>query len=470
MFNVIPGLSVGSVNILAALVVACGVFVSPIHAQWTKIQKWRQPGYFKGFNMNVWDVLAQRPANQEDFTALKATGASLVVIQTQGSMMTQPPYGPNVFWAEGPDTILYVHMLDSMVRYARTAGLTYVIAVRDGPGRVDVSEDTGQSTIWTNALEQRLYGSMLAEMARRYLPDTLFVGLALITEPNPLPEYWEPPVAVLDSALHARGIDVNALYALCIDSLRRSDPDLPLIVGGVHASSPEYFSLVNKQADPNIVYSAHCYNPAEFSHAVTPYEAAYPGSYWSVLSQEERYHDKPFLRDELYRPVRDFQALYGVPVCIGEFGLRLPQHGGERYLTDIAEIACAFGWHFALWSFNGGPEFNYRELDAIYGTRYWELATQIMQCAPTGVDRMPGLIESIDVFPNPSGGLLSISLDQAHVGGIEICNAAGGIVYSFPGPFGASSLELNLTALPKGAYFVRIHDERTQAGKLIVIR
>jgi hypothetical protein len=403
-----------------------------LSGQLTKFQKWQQPGFFKGFNMSVWDNNDMREVNQEDFDSLKAINATLVVIQTQGSMDVEPPYGPNIYYQEGDYTVLYIEMLDRMVEFARNAGLMYVIAVRDGPGRIDVSEP-GTSTIWTNAAEQQLYGQMLKEITARYLPDTLFVGLTLTVEPNPFGELWEPPVSQLDSVLKANNIDVNNLYKLWIDSVRTVDVELPLIVGGVHASHPEYFSLVSKQSDNNIVYTTHLYNPGEYSHAQAPNISTYPGDFWCVRLNEVMYFDKNFLRNELYKPVKDFQDLYDVPVLIGEFGLGLPQNGGEQYLRDIASTACEFGWHYALWGFNNGPEFNYKDLDSIYGTNYWELVKSFMDCGFTSTEDNNAEELTADISPNPFSDFCNIKSDSK--ADIEIFDSFGRSIIKARGQF-----------------------------------
>ncbi|MBI5325744.1 MAG: cellulase family glycosylhydrolase [Ignavibacteriae bacterium] len=401
------------------------LFINSSSAQFSKFQKWQQPGFFKGFTMSVWDGKDMREVNQEDFDSLKAIGATLVVIETQGSMDVEPPYGPNVYYQEGDYIVLHIEMLDQMVGFARNAELMYVIAVRDGPGRIDVSGQ-GNSTIWTNPAEQQLYGQMLKEMAARYFPDTLFGGMVLTVEPNPLGELWEPPVSVMDSALRANGIDINAIQSIWIDSIRTIDSDLPLIVGGTHANHPEYFSLMKKQADDKIVYSAHFYNPANYSHAQEPYSVTYPGEYWCVRLDALSIFDKTFLKNELYKPVSDFQNLYNVPIFIGEFGLNTPQNGGQQYLEDIASIACESGWHYAIWGFNNGPNFNYKDLDSIFGTNYWELVKSFMNCDFTPVIESSVENHCVVIYPNPFSDYCEIKSEPNCE--IEILDIFGNII------------------------------------------
>jgi hypothetical protein len=302
-------------------------------------------------------------------------------------------------------------VLDEMVTYARNAEIYYIITVRTGPGRRDVAEEPyldTPSTVWTNPTEQQLYGKMLKEMSQRYLPDTLFVGFDLTVEPNPYDELVAgAPVEMLDSAMTADGIDVNALYTLWIDSVRTIAPELPLMVEGVHWSDPVYYSLMQKQSDDKIVYKVHCYNPAEYSHADPAFTRTYPGNYWSIAVQDDALYNKAFLRDTEYGPVRAFQQAHDVPILIGEFGIALPQHGGEQYLEDIMTIAGEYGWHFSLWNWNNAAEFNYRHFDQTYGTNYMPMIGEFLTGA-TDVVPQTSLSHSIikeyhlfQNYPNP---------------------------------------------------------------------
>jgi cysteinyl-tRNA synthetase, unknown class len=362
---------------LSVCMMCCLLFViPPVHAQTgmsAKFEKWQQADYFKGFNVSAWNNVADAEVDQATFDSVRHTGANLVVLQTAGTREPSVPYLPTVWYAGESDTTYHVDLLDMMVDYARNAGLYYVIAVRSGPGRIDVAEEEvdNASTVWTTPTEQQLYGSMVKSMAARYLPDTLFVGLDLTVEPNPLPGVTDEPVQSEMVSLSAQGIDVNAVYTLWIDSVRTLDTDLPLMVQGIHLADPEFFASVTKQADEKIVYKVHVYNPAEFSHADQLDEATYPGNYWNVEIDALKYYDKTFLRDTVYAPVRTFQDAHDVPILLGEFGLQYPMQGGPQYLADIADIAEELGWHFALWNFNNGPQFYYQTMQQTDGTDYW---------------------------------------------------------------------------------------------------
>ena len=315
---------------LTLIVLVCSLLPSLFAQSMSKFEKWQQPSYFKGFCISDWNNLNETYVAQQEFMDLKATGANLVIIQTGGINAVAAPYGENIWYTDGSETITWQDVLDDMVSFARASGLQYVIGVRSGPGRIDVAEDEGGSTIWTNQQEQKLYGQMLKNMAARYLPDDLFVGMDLDVEPNPHGELAGEPVADLAAALAADGTDMNAIYKIWIDSVRTVAPDLPLMVQGVHWSNPAYFSLVAKQADGKIVYKTHCYNPFDYSHAETPFAETYPGTFWSVATQNMESFNRSFFDATVFDEVKKFQSNHSVPILIGEFGISWPQYGGEQ--------------------------------------------------------------------------------------------------------------------------------------------
>ncbi len=119
----------------------------------------------------------------------------------------------------------------------------------------------------------------------------------------------------------------------------------------------------------------------------------------------------------------DFQTTYNVPILVGEFGIMVPQNGGETYLRDIASIACEQGWHYAIWGFNNGPEFNYKDLDSMYGTNYWGLVKSLMDCNFTSINDLSSEQEKIEIRPNPFSEFCVIKTDA--FADIEIFDSFG---------------------------------------------
>ena len=142
-----------------------------------KFQLWATPGYFRWFNSGYWSSHDDYAKTLKDITAIKDTGANLIKINIYGGTVNwKSPYKTNdeaMGW------------LDLMIKMVRKARLYYIIDVRAGPGRKDVSEEH-ISTTWSNKKEQIKYARMLKGYVKKYGNDPLFVGLNMMVEPNPL--------------------------------------------------------------------------------------------------------------------------------------------------------------------------------------------------------------------------------------------------------------------------------------------
>lgn len=333
-------------------------------AQLSKFEKWNAPSFFRGFNIMDENYIGNSYSRiAADFVALKNTGANFVQIGTAGFDSITFPYN---------SVPLVISRLDSMVAFAKNAGLYYTIAVRSGPGRFDVADEAidtvkFKSTIWTNNDQQKIYAKMLKTMAQRYSADTLFAGLNLMVEPTPLYGKYEYP-ALLDSALKATGIDMKMMFKTFIDSVRKADLYLPLIVQAVNWSDPGFFGILKKQSDTNIVYDFHCYTPFEYSHDTVKNHVSYPGTFPTGFTSA--FYNKSFIDTAVLKLVKNFKLMNNVPVFMGEFGIRWQQNGGEKYLTDLADIVIANGWSFAIWAFASRSTFDYDSLRNSIGQPY----------------------------------------------------------------------------------------------------
>ena len=461
----------------------CVLFASSdSNAQKTKYQKWQKSSYFRGFNIKLWDNVELREVNQQDFYDLAATGSNLAMIQAWGTRTDTFPYGPEIWYTDGIDTIFRVDRLDNMVTYARNAGLYYVLCIRKGPGRQDVGWTlTKPNTIWTEPVVQSIYAGMLKEMVQRYLPDTLFVGLDMILEPNPGIDSWAnlTPGEYEDS-LNYYNINVNNIYKKCIDSIRLVAPDLPLLVEGVHWSHAEFFATVEKQADDKIVYNTRGYIPTGFLREKTMNNPNlhYPDNYWCWRLDRYAYFDKAFIKDTLFFLVDSFQQEHNVPIIVGEFGLSKPQIDGARYLKEMAEVYSEKGWHYAYWIFRGEPDFNYEYFDdsLMFGTTaYMETVTQtLIYEASLDIEEVH-IQPDLMLFPNPAIGnfYLEFELPKTTSLSIQMLNVAGQPISSLEQktfPKGRHQLKIETSELSMGVYFVcLIFDGTAISRKLIVI-
>ncbi len=437
------------------------LFVHISHAQVvSKYHKWETSSYFRGFN-----ILNDSPKNLQDIIDLKSTDANFVMIGCFGFREVEAPF--NIVDAN-------IQQIDSMVSYCRQTGVYYSIAVRQGPGRRDVYlESEGiapQSTIWTNATEQSHYAGMCGEIAERYNGDTLFVGLNLFVEPNPLfntPCILTPEL--LEQCMILNNINVRDLMALCIDSVRSIDPDLPIIVANVQYSTPEYFSILQPQADPFVIYDFHNYVPQQYVKADTANSVAYPGDYLSISTLGIAHYDRSFLENQTFSKVVEFQQQTGSPIIMGEFGLLHPQIGGEQYLADLTDIAICNGWHFAYWDYRRpGSDWDYEE----WGVNYWDTVKYsfIKDCS-TNIMNLNNMEHSeLIVFPNPSQHEINIDFKNADADflkTISIFNLSGQLIFSIEAIDPHTSI-VNISDLPKGYYWLKVQSSRSSFAKQII--
>lgn len=346
----------------------------------SKFEKWTMPSYFKGFNVGYYCSNSGCIKSQEDIDALKASGANLAQINVYGEGFrdVSSPYDVNEVGKQ---------RITCLAAWAHTAGLYYTIAVREGPGRYDCSDDE-ESPIWTDHDAQVEYARMLKEIASEFMVDSLFVGLVLTVEPDPLPSGWDS-VDEHVADLQSNNIDLHAIYKIWIDEVRTVSPDLPLMVQSSAYSSPEFWGnevLIKKQDDPYIVYEVHSYEPFEYTHSNRMDRESYPFTGWNITTNDmNQVWNKAFYESTVFKHTMDFQDQHQVPVYLGEFGMYLPQLNGEQYLSDIHSIAVSNGWSFCLWEWRADLSdnhiyFNYEKFDEnSSGTDYWGLVRQMMQ-------------------------------------------------------------------------------------------
>jgi hypothetical protein len=318
----------------------------------SKYEKWQNGSYFRGYN-----VLYESPKTLQDFIDFKNYGGNLFVIGTDGFMDEDPPYSVQQQNIDGTDML---------VGFCRQAGIYYVIALRSGPGAYDTYDEsqgwTGESRIWNsdNFAEQQLYAEMLKMVTARYADDSLFAGINLVVEPRPKVRFVPANTSSLYKWFleNVYNIHMDEVYNFWISEIRSISPDLPVLVENFAYSTPELFPSY-ELADSFIIYSTHNYQPKEYTNASEPFSVTYPGTYWNLTYLAQVLYDAAFMRNTVFAKVRDFQNTTGKPVLLGEFGMLLPQNGGDVYINDVLTICKDYDWHFALWDWRRGSGQNW---------------------------------------------------------------------------------------------------------------
>ncbi|MBI5326482.1 MAG: cellulase family glycosylhydrolase [Ignavibacteriae bacterium] len=360
------------------------------YSQNHKYELWKTPSFFRGFNL-----LPGSNLKLIDYQDLKATGANLAQLGIDGFDYVDPPYEVNT------DAITAT---DSMVKHCKTVGLYYTLTVRSGPGRRDVYfESVGEpkSTIWKNATEQEKYAQMLKEIVERYKDDSLFVGIGLIVEPNPLFEnILLLNAKMMKDALDKDSIDFKAINQLFIDKIRNADTTIPIIIQNFKYSCPEFFAIVDTFSDKYYLYEFHSYRPIGYASNNTPNSVTYPGKFISINDLTEIYFDKNVLKKNVFYFVDSIQKATGKPIFLGEFGILYEQGGGPLFLNDMYEICMEEGWHFAIWDFRsdrGSDAWDYEKKSP----EYWQTVLNMFKI--TGAEDNQYIVrDNIVIYPNPA--------------------------------------------------------------------
>jgi len=437
----------------------------------TKFQKWQEPSYFRGFDVGYYCSEGECEKTQQDFDDMKSFGANLAQINVyaEGFREIEYPYEPD---EEG------IELISEMVDFCRNAQLYYIIAVRSGPGRYDVSDDL-ESPIWhkDSTYAVAMYGKMLKEIVQEFANDPLFIGLNLTVEPDPFANEGYEPVE-LKEALLDNDIDLYEIYKTWIDSVRSFDETLPLLVQGPNWSDPEYWGdevFIKKQNDPYIIYDFHTYQPYfGFTHAEPMNSVTYPVNDWCVTSDDWEDWDYGLYDDVIFSFVKNFQQTNDVPIFMGEFGIWWPQNNGEEYLNDLYEIAISNQWHFALWAWRADtaleyPSYNYELFDEISsGSNYFETVQDMFPENWNKVETILHENNSLRIFPNPCNNEFSLQTDLTGRLNLEVYNAYGKIVYKedFPNRIGQQkNIQINGTS---GYYILKVSNSNKSQTTVIM--
>lgn len=145
----------------------------------------------------------------------------------------------------------------------------------------------------------------------------------------------------------------NALYPQLITTIRESNPDKQIIIGGDNWNSVSSLeNLILPDNLDNLVVTFHFYEPFEFTHQGTEWVS---GSFaWldTAFGSDEDYT----LIDDLFNQVQVWNEDYNLPIFLGEFGSYSRADMTSRLLYTEAVRSAAeardFGWCY--WEFASG--------------------------------------------------------------------------------------------------------------------
>ncbi|MBN1965458.1 MAG: cellulase family glycosylhydrolase [Anaerolineae bacterium] len=295
------------------------------------------------------------PYTQEDFDRLAALGANYVNISGPGLFTEQPPYVL--------DEAVQAN-LDNLLAMIARADLFAVISFRTGPGRSDFTfyddniEEWGDRSlvvehVWADQAAQDAWAEMWGYAAARYRDNPIVVGYDLMVEPNSagrLLEIWEP--ADFYPAYAGTLYDWNRFYPAIVQAIRAVDTQTPILAGALGWSGVRWLAALQPVDDPRIVYTVHQYEPqAQYTHQEPPAANAYPGVYDVTYDGVPDVFDRAWL-DAFLAPVDAFQARYGVPVAVNEFGVERWVSNAADFMRDELALFEQRGMNNALWVWN----------------------------------------------------------------------------------------------------------------------
>jgi endoglucanase len=229
--------------------------------------------------------------------------------------------------------------LDAALEHCEKYGLFVVVDLHSPPG----GKATASSYIGS---DDRLFADRKAQdklvevwrrIATRYKDAKSVWGYDLANEP-------------VEDLVEEGCDDWHDLAERTAKAIREIDPQRAIIVEAPPWGSPESLAEFTPISVSNVVYSAHMYVPAAFTHQgvfkPTEKPVVYPGRI------EGKMWDRAALEAAL-KPVIEFQKNYNAHIYMGEFSaIRwAPGDSAGRYLSDVIEIFEQYGWDWSYHAF-----------------------------------------------------------------------------------------------------------------------
>jgi hypothetical protein len=247
---------------------------------------------------------------------------------------------------------------------AQENGVKVVLTMLSLPGCRWAQNNDGQQDyrLWRDLEYRAQAAAFWRELAAELRDHTAVVGYDFLNEPHPerLPEtaalYHRDPAAWREQA-RGGAADLDAFYAALLRAVREVDEATPVIVESGIWASPERFCCLNPQADPNVLYSFHMYDPYEYTtFRVNKGRFSYPSPAAKGRSEKAaiRRQLNPAGLRQILEPVTRWQKEHGIPanrIFAAEFGCDRGVPGAAEYLSQVIGILNEEGWHWAFYAF-----------------------------------------------------------------------------------------------------------------------
>lgn len=277
---------------------------------------------------------------QGDFDMLSQMGANYVNISHPGIFSEKPPYELDGKALEN---------LVSIINMTAAADLFAVVSFRTGPGRSEFSilrdglgvwfdESYLNEEFWYDPEAQDAWVIMWETAANilKFFPNV--VGYDLMVEPNSneLAGIWDyyDFLAQYSKSL----FDWNQIYPKIVDAVRRKDTETPILIGANGYSSVNWIFSLDILNVPNLVYTAHQYEPFYYTHQE-------PYSEYSSFPQQIT----PNLLKSILNPLKSFLTRTGQYLAVNEFGVMRFIPGADEFLDNEIGFFEENGINWAIW-------------------------------------------------------------------------------------------------------------------------
>lgn len=306
-------------------------------------------GYMRGINLGGW--ISQCPREQSHYDSF-ISEKDIQTIASWGLDHIRLPIDYDVVADdEGrfkPDGIKYV---DDCIKWCKDSGLNIILDLHRAPGYAFYDQN---NTLFEDAHVQDTFTGLWREFATRYGKLSDFVSFELLNE-------------VVD----AESSQWNDLIRRAICEIRKTAPDIKIVVGGIRWNSASSLELLDAPYDENIIFTFHFYDPFLFTHQgatwvkpLSELSMEYPGNiedYRSTAkelnSYDSEYSTVPEMnRDYLVKrmmPAIDIAKKYDVPVYCGEYGviLHAPDESALNWYRDIHSVFEEYRIARAAWTY-----------------------------------------------------------------------------------------------------------------------
>lgn len=295
------------------------------------------------------------PYTQDDFDRLAAMGANYVNISCPGLFREKPPYKLDPTMQNN---------LDRLIGMIGRANMFAVVSFRTGPGRSEFTfffDEAGtwfdrsylNDRVWKEKAAQDAWVTMWKYTAMRYRNNPIVVGYDLMVEPNANAvwlDLWDPDqfYRQYSGTLY----DWNPFFPRIIQGIRTVDSNTPILVGGMDYSALSWMPYTAPATDPKTVYTAHQYEPFEYTTQAPPLKIAYPGQMDLDYDGRLDLFNRAWM-NMFFTIFNRFKQQHQVPVASNEYGVTRWEPGAARFLSDEMALFEQRGVNNALWVWSG---------------------------------------------------------------------------------------------------------------------